>query len=776
MIHENVLSLVGKTPLVAIRRLNSNPAVTVAAKVEMRNPGGSIKDRVGLAMIEAAERSGELVPGRVVIEATSGNTGIGLAMVCAVKGYRIKLLMPASASEERKRILRGYGAEIVLTPGNLGTDGAIEEAYRLAREEPETYVLMDQFNNPASIEAHYAATGREIYEDTEGRVTHVVAALGTSGTVMGLAKCLHEYNPAIQVVAVEPHPGHKIQGLKNMQESYPPGIFDKHALDSIVPVEDAEAFEMARRLAREEGMLVGMSSGAAMAAAVKLAAGLTSGLVVVILPDGGERYLSTTLFAVPEKKGVGLASITSAEPVYLDPAGAAPGLFTFGPALDATGDLDAWRRIVTLDVLARSLAKGGGRPALAVGLADLDDRCLAAARASGKKCRQFAEEARDSVSELSHRLGVGPVTWSLASDALDGALAMTKKLMTKGLCYEKLRSVYFDVARDKAYGRLCGTDLSKLSPGKTVDLLAYAKDNPLDFTLLKRVSLKDLKAGDAFATMWGNVRPSWFLQMASAAAKSLPAVTVMLTDEDKTFPHLENLRAIWAGGAGIAPAAWLVGGRVSGREDAETGLADLGDVLALGVHPLAVRAWLLSTSYHKPLVPSLEALRMWERNRDRVQELAAGLCLVADGEGKPSPEIAARAQALGESLLQAVADDLSVVHFWPDLFSFCRFANGLAASNRLTPADAACFTEALSGVDALLGLLDPACLPLPRRRWPSEAAKLVAERHKARSAKDFERADKLRDAIVTMGFRVEDTVNGCRLYPAESVMAGVRQS
>ncbi len=687
-------------------------------------------------------------------------------MVCAVKGYKLKLLMPASASEERKRIMRAYGAEIVLTPGGLGTDGAIEEAYRLAREEPETYVLMDQFNNPASIEAHYASTAVEIYEATGGKVTHVVAALGTSGTAMGLVKRLKEFSPAIRVVAVEPRPGHKIQGLKNMQESYPPGIFDKHALDAIVPVEDEAAFAMARRLAREEGLLVGMSGGAATAAAADLAAGLDCGLVVVILPDGGERYLSTTLFAVPEKKGVALSGISAAEPVYLDPAGAAPGLFTFGPPLAAPGDLDAWRRIVTLDVLGRYLSRKGGRPVLAVGLADLEDRCLEAARAAGKKCRAFAEEARDRVAGLAKSLGVGQVVLSLAGDALDESLAMTRKLMSRGLAYEKLRSVYFDVARDKAYGRLCGTDLSKLAPGKTVDLLAYAKDNPLDFTLLKRVSLKDLKAGDALATPWGNVRPSWFLQMAATAAKTLAAVTVLLTDEDKAFPHLENLRAIWAGGAGLAPAAWLEGGRVSGGDGYEAGPPSLAELFALGVHPLSVRAWLLSTGYRKPLAASPEALRMWERNRARVQDLAASLSLLAAGDGQPSADAEARAERLAEVLDAAVADDLSVFHVWPELFAFCRHANGLAASGRLAPADARRLLEALLGVDAVLGLLDAGRMPLPRRQWPAEAASLAAERQKARLAKDFARADQLRTDIEALGFRLEDTPDGARLYPA----------
>jgi len=227
MPYSNILDLIGNTPLVPVKRLNPHKKIAIYAKVESFNPGGSVKDRIALCMIETAEKNGELTPDKIVLEATSGNTGIGLAMVCAVKGYRCQLVMPESASIERRKIMEAYGAEILLTPGKRGTDGAIEQAYALAREFPDRYFLTDQFNNDANWMAHYKSTGPEIWEQTSGKVTDIIGTLGTTGTVMGLSKYFAEFHPEVRVTAVEPFLGHKLQGLKNMKESYKPGIFDK---------------------------------------------------------------------------------------------------------------------------------------------------------------------------------------------------------------------------------------------------------------------------------------------------------------------------------------------------------------------------------------------------------------------------------------------------------------------------------------------------------------------------------------------------------------------
>jgi cysteinyl-tRNA synthetase len=292
----SVVEMIGETPLLPIHKLNPNPRVELWAKLEGCNPGGSIKDRIALSMIEAAEEAGQLKPGMTILEATSGNTGIGLALVSAVKGYKLLLTMSEAVSVERRKILAAYGAEFLLTPGELGTDGAIERAYDLADEHADRYLLVDQYNNPANPLAHYNGTAPEIWAQTDGRVTHLVAALGTTGTVMGCSRRLKELDPDVQVIAVEPHLGHKIQGLKSLKEAYVPGIFDKSLVDRKVNVADEDAFEMARRIAKVEGMLVGMSSGAVVFAALELSEELEEGVVVMILPDFGERYLSTDLF------------------------------------------------------------------------------------------------------------------------------------------------------------------------------------------------------------------------------------------------------------------------------------------------------------------------------------------------------------------------------------------------------------------------------------------------------------------------------------------------
>ena len=297
-IYNNILETIGRTPLVRINRIFQSDSVEILAKLEGVNPTGSIKDRIALRMIEQAESEGTLTPDRTIIEATSGNTGIGLDMIGAVKGYRVAIVMSAGVSVERQKMIKAFGADVILTDPSLGTDGAIREVRRLISEHPKSYFTPDQFTNRYNKLAHYALTAEEIIFDTGGRITHFVSALGTSGTLMGVGKRLKEIDSNIRIVAAEPVRGHYIQGLKNMSEAIVPDIYDPAAIDETVMIESEEAFEMSRRIAREEGIFVGMSSGAALLAAVKTAEAIKRGTVVCIFPDRGEKYLSTDLFRV----------------------------------------------------------------------------------------------------------------------------------------------------------------------------------------------------------------------------------------------------------------------------------------------------------------------------------------------------------------------------------------------------------------------------------------------------------------------------------------------
>ncbi len=292
----NVLELIGNTPIVRINKLSPNPSVNIFAKLEGANPGGSIKDRIALKMLEVAEKSGKLNRNKTIIEATSGNTGIAIAMIAVVKGYAVEIVMSEAVSVERRKMIAAFGAKITLTDGKLGTDGAIKKARELVAKFPEKYYCPDQFSNNDNTLAHYETTAVEIWKQMKGKIDYFVASIGTSGTLMGVSRYLKQKNPAIKVVSAEPVKGHYIQGLKNMQEAIIPAIYDREHLDDIVMVETEAAFDMARRVIRTEGIFCGMSSGAAMYASLEVARKIKSGNIVTIFSDRGEKYLSTSLF------------------------------------------------------------------------------------------------------------------------------------------------------------------------------------------------------------------------------------------------------------------------------------------------------------------------------------------------------------------------------------------------------------------------------------------------------------------------------------------------
>jgi S-sulfo-L-cysteine synthase (O-acetyl-L-serine-dependent) len=291
-----ILDLIGNTPLVRIDYPNGSNGVRLLGKLEGNNPGGSVKDRIAYYMIKKAEEEGVLTKDKIILEPTSGNTGIGLSMVAANKGYRCLLTLPECVSLERRNTLKAYGAELEVTPPNEATDGAIRRARQIYNSDPDKYFMPNQFENPYNIEAHYMTTGVEILEQTKGEIDIFVAGMGTTGTLMGVSRRLKEHNPAIEIVGVEPVEGHTIQGLKNMKEAIVPRIYDPGKIDRIILVNNEQAYDTARWLALTQGIFVGMSSGAAVYGAMQAAKDLKSGTVACILPDRGDRYLSTTLF------------------------------------------------------------------------------------------------------------------------------------------------------------------------------------------------------------------------------------------------------------------------------------------------------------------------------------------------------------------------------------------------------------------------------------------------------------------------------------------------
>jgi cysteinyl-tRNA synthetase len=756
----SILDSIGHTPLVEIKRLNPNPKVTLLAKVEYFNPGGSVKDRIGKAMIEEAEASGALTPDKTILEATSGNTGIGLAMVSAIKGYRLLLTMSEAVSIERRKILQAFGAEILLTPAHLGTDGAIEEAYRLAREHPREYYLTDQFNNEANWRAHYEGTGREIWEQTEGKITKLVATLGTTGTLMGTSRRLKELNPDIVVVGVEPYLGHKIQGLKNMKESYTPEIYDKSRLDKKINIDDDVAYDMARRLAKEEGLFVGMSSGAAMAIAYEEVKSMSEGVVVVILPDGGERYLSTALFAAREETNLKFYNTLARAKEPFEPL--QPGrvsMYTCGPTMHDRVHIGQFRRFVLADLLRRYLEFKGYAVTHVMGITDLDDKTIQASEKAASEIQVFTDKFFQAFLEDSEALGIKPATqYGRASEHIDDMIALTAKLLEKGFAYEKLQSVYFDISRFADYGKLSGVDLNKIRLGATVDLDEYEKDNPRDFTLLKRAKLSELKRGIYTKTEWGNVRPSWHIESVAVAMKHLgETFDIYTSSRALLFPHHENEIAIGSAVTGKPLArCWIHSELVLSegkKAQAGHGVPYVQDLLNKGYSGRVIRYWLLSHNYRKPLNFSFEALEQAEWALKRLDECVRLLNLV--GDGRPYGELKQLLYDLKTGFTEAMDDDLDIARALATVFKNVRKINRLVSNGQLDGAGAKQIKETLIRINDVVNIF--------RFEEPTPAPQvkdLVRQRDEARRNKDWARADAIREQLKSMGVEVKDKKTG----------------
>lgn len=763
----NILELIGNTPLVEFGRLNpAAERVRLYGKLESRNPGGSIKDRVALSMLAAGEKSGELTRDKIILEATSGNTGIGMAMVCAAKQYRCQLIMPESASIERRLIMQAYGAEIILTPAKRATDGAIEKAYALAREHPQRYFLADQFNNPANWQAHYKTTAPEIWEQTGGLVTDIIVTLGTSGTAMGLSKWFREHHPQVQVTAVEPYLGHKIQGLKNMKESYRPGIFDKTLPHAIVNVADEDAFRTVRRLAAEEGAFAGMSSGAAMFVAMERAAQMTEGVIVVILPDGGERYLSTSLFAQKEKAPEPASqlrlfnTLSRKKEVFRPISEKRVTLYACGPTAFESPHLAHCRRLIVADLITRYLRYSGYTVESYMNFTDLDDNTIAGALKAHVGLAEFTGKYIGEFKQAAEILFVEKAAgYPLASEHVGDMIEMAHSLIHKGYAYEKHGSIYFDISKFKQYGRMSGIDLGKIKIGQTVDLDNYEKDNPRDFTLLKRSTLAELKSGIFFETDWGNVRPGWHIECSAMSTRYLgETIDIHTASQDLMFPHHENEIAIAEALTGKPLAKyWVHSGQLlkDGRKmAADTGnVVTLQEVLDKGYSGRELRFMLLGVHYRKPLLFSYKRLNLARTALKRIDEYTRKLlCLPA---GLPHPEVATHVSELEKRFVQSMNDDLNLSGAIGGLFNFIKHTNPVVQSGQMDREQKNDVVEVLRMINTVLGVLRLEHCPLT-----PEIDRLIRQRERARQLKDWTAADSVREELLRKGVTIHDTAAG----------------
>jgi len=665
--------------------------------------------------------------------------------------------MAENASEERKSILRARGAQIILTPRRLGSDGAIEEAYRLARENPDKYFLADQYNNDANWKAHYHTTAPEIIEQTSGKVSSVVATIGTSGTLMGLSRRLKEYNEDIRIVCAEPYLGHKIQGLKNMKESYTPEIMDKNCFDEKINIDDDTAFDMARRLAVKEGLFVGMSSGAAMAVAIEEAQKIKKGLIVVIFPDSGERYLSTSLFSVEKHIALSLFNTFSKSKISFEPLEKEKvSIYTCGPTVHKRLNIGQLRRYAFTDLLIRYIEYHHIVVNHVVNITDYDDKTLQGSQKEGMTLDRFTQIYIDLFKNDLAKLNIRSAdAYPKVSDHFDEMIDVATRLQEKQHAYEKLHSLYFNIDSLPEYGDLSRIDLDKIKLGATVDLDEYEKLNPKDFTLLKRVRLSELKRGVGIKTQWGNVRPSLHLQCAAIAMKFLgETFDIQTGGRELIFPHHENEVAIAkaCNGANFAKC-WLHCDPV--HYDGSLLAPDI-EVLTLetlvdqGWELKTIRFWLISNHYRKTLILSEQSLKQAQYTLDKINRCLSTLSIIK--HGRQFEEIDQFIYDIKSTFLQSMGDDLKISGVISSLLANVKTINRLINQNKIDPDSAKKLLNCFKDIDSVLKIFSFD----KKEEYSDEIQDLIRERDRAREQKDWKLADQVREQLTNLGISVHD--------------------
>ena len=634
----------------------------------------------------------------------------------------------------------------------------------MLRENPDKYFGTDQFNNEDNVAAHYYGTAQEIWEQTDGVVTMVVSSLGTTGTAMGISKRLKELNPEIKIIGVEPYLQHKIQGLKNMRESYRPGIFDKTRLDEKVNILDEDAFEMSRRLAREEGILAGMSSGAAMFVAAQKARLLEEGMIVVIFPDSGERYLSTELFSFKEDISTfSLYNILKRRKDLFKPIKADEvRMHTCGPTVHDAPHLGNYRRLVVSDLMCRYLIYKGYKVKHVIDIVDLTDKSIKGSDREGMDLPEYSNKYLKIFLEDAQFLNIHQDNiYVKASENIEEMLKIVEKLVDKNYAYEKLHSVYYDISKLADYGILSNIDLGKTRPGKTIDLDEYEKDHPMDFALLRRANLGELKRGIYYKTKWGNVRPGWHLECAAISNKYLGATyDIHVSGADETFPHCENILAINKAISGRSGANYWINAElilVDGKKMSRS----LNNALPLvqlrqdGYSGRDIRFFLLAMHYRKPVNYSEGALQTAKNTVKKIHTFICRLNAVNNDNEDGFAEIDQLIYDLKHDFVTALDDDLNIAGALAALFNFIGKVNFPLTQGMINKINARKILAALENINEVLGVMD-----FDVQVAQGEISEMIDKREAARGAHNWAEADSYRAQLAELGVDVLDTSQG----------------